>query len=221
MKIGDLNKDLFINSSMEELKERWTNKEALRKSAIRRWQLHYQKITFGKKKGRLANILKLLTQLHNTFYLGYFESTCSLAGNLLEQSLIFKLEQLLAIKKEIYITDDNGKRKITTQDEIYNLCLQELILACYQNELFLEKRMAKLAHDIRKIRNYCVHAEMPLFTQNKNEYVLKISTGTQANEKENISLPENEVKDLTDNIEQLTPYYCVTRVRQVLGDLFN
>ena len=205
----------------EELKERWTNKEALRKSAIRRWQLHYQKITFGSKEGRLANILKLLTQLHNTFYLGYFESTCSLAGNLLEQSLIFKLEQKLAEKKELYIADDNGKSKITSKEEILNLCLQELILVCYQNDIFLEKEMAKLSHDIRKIRNYCVHDEMPLFTQNKNEYVLKSATGSHANEKLNISLPASEVKDISASIEQLTPYYCVTRVRQVLSDLFN
>jgi len=221
MKIGDSNKDIFINSSMDELKERWTNKEALRKSAIRRWQLHYQKITFGKKEGRLANILKLLTQLHNTFYLGYFESTCSLAGNLLEQSLIFKLEQLLEGNQGLYIADVSGKKKITAKEEIQNLCLQELILVCYQNDIFLEKEMTKLAHDIRKIRNHCVHDEMPLFTLNRNEYVLKISTGTQGNEKVNISLSVNEVKDLADNIEQLTPYYCVTRVRQVLGDLFG
>jgi len=92
MKIGDTFKEQFISNSKDKLKDRWTNNAVLQQSAIRRWHLHYQKITLGKKQGRIGNMLKLLHQLHDNYYLGHYEATCMLAGSLLEKAFMYKAE---------------------------------------------------------------------------------------------------------------------------------
>lgn len=144
-----------------------------------------------------------------------------LAGSILEQTFIYKAEEAIEADKTLSLIDFNRQKKINTKEELITLNLNELINVSYQNNIFCDKQIAKIAHDIRRIRNSCAHDEMPKFTQQKNTFVLNLSADTQGNEKSIIKLDKTEVEELISDLEQLTPYYCISRARTVLKDLFN
>ena len=75
------------------LKERY-NDEFLEKAEIRRKALQYKRMHVGLiNSDRMEHMIKLLYQVHQNYYLGYFEASCTLAGSMFEQSLMILLEE--------------------------------------------------------------------------------------------------------------------------------
>ena len=104
------------------LKERY-NDEFLEKAECRRKALQYKRMHVGQiNTDRMAHMIKLLYQVHQNYYLGYFEASCTLAGSMFEQSLMILLEEkinedgFISVKKS-----KNGKpyfEKITNVEDL-------------------------------------------------------------------------------------------------------
>ena len=60
------------------------NDEFLEKAEIRRKALQYKRMHVGLiNSDRMEHMIKLLYQVHQNYYLGYFEASCTLAGSML------------------------------------------------------------------------------------------------------------------------------------------
>ena len=64
------------------LKERY-NDEFLEEAECRRKALQYKRMHVGQiNTDRMEHMIKLLYQVHQNYYLGYFEASCTLAGSM-------------------------------------------------------------------------------------------------------------------------------------------
>lgn len=104
-----VNENKKVKQPKLSLKERY-NETLLEEAENRRKKLKYQRMHVGQiNNPRLEHMIKLLYQVHQNYYFGYFEASCTLAGSLFEQSLMILLEE--KIQEEGYIYKyDNGKK---------------------------------------------------------------------------------------------------------------
>ena len=101
------------------LKERY-NDEFLEKAEIRRKALQYKRMHVGLiNSDRMEHMIKLLYQVHQNYYLGYFEASCTLAGSMFEQSLMILLEE--KINEDGFISIKKLKNGKPYYDKITNI----------------------------------------------------------------------------------------------------
>ena len=89
------------------LRQRYGEKR-LCEAAIRREHLNYQRIHVGDGPGS-GRVKFLLAQMHQTYYFGFSESACILAGTVLEQALIYRLGGCMARKGPLPFTRGGDK----------------------------------------------------------------------------------------------------------------
>ena len=105
------NENKKIKQPKLSLKERY-NDDFLENAELRRKALKYQRMHVGQiNNKRIEHMIKLLYQVHQNYYFGYFEASCTLVGSMFEQSLMILLEEKInrAIGNEWFRTKVSTK----------------------------------------------------------------------------------------------------------------
>ena len=88
-----------MSSKLKILTERYLN--VLPEAELRREKLAYKTLKVGQRTNeRINRILDLLKEVHQSYYLGFFESTAILCGVLLEQCLTALLEEEIELLQQ-------------------------------------------------------------------------------------------------------------------------
>ena len=207
------------------LKERY-NDEFLEKAEIRRKALQYKRMHVGLiNSDRMEHMIKLLYQVHQNYYLGYFEASCTLAGSMFEQSLMILLEEkinedgFISIKKL-----KNGKPyydKITNIEDLVQCNIGTLISIVGYYKM-LPNNEYNLAKTLQNIRNCIVHDMLPQFYLIDRHYQAEIRINLNSNITKIIKIPEAEIKNRTagQSSIELWSYFLLTRTRSLIEFLF-
>ncbi len=230
------------------LRQRYGEKR-LCEAAIRREHLNYQRIHVGDGPGS-GRVKFLLAQMHQTYYFGFSESACILAGTVLEQALIHRLGGWMARKGPLPFTRGGDKRWLQTKADLLELELVDMLDLARAEGIITEGRTLLLAHEIRWIRNMVVHEKIPVFRARDDKFLeLTVAKSRKGRVRyARVLLEKNEVKallegggnalenDAPDTEEkqdlssagfsgsaaaQLTAYFCVSRARMILRALFS
>jgi len=154
------------------LRQRYGEKR-LREAAIRREHLNYQRIHVGDGPGS-GRVKFLLAQMHQTYYFGFSESACILAGTVLEQALIHRLEGWMARSGPLSFMKAGEKRWLQTKGDLLELELVDMLDLARAEGIIRDGRSLLLAHEIRWIRNMVVHEKIPTF-RSRDEKLLELT----------------------------------------------
>ena len=207
------------------LKERY-NDEFLEKAEFRRKALQYKKMHVGLiNSDRMEHMIKLLYQVHQNYYLGYFEASCTLAGSMFEQSLMILLEEkinedgFVSIKK--YKDGKPYNEKITNIEDLAQ-CNIGVLISIVGFYKMLPNNEYNLAKTLQNIRNCIVHDMLPKFSLIDGYYQAEIRINLNSNITKNIKISENEVKNHTTGQSsiELWSYFLLTRTRKLIEYLF-
>jgi hypothetical protein len=229
------------------LRQRYGEKK-LCEAAARREHLNYQRIHVGRGPGS-GRVKFLLAQMHQTYYFGFSESACILAGTVLEQALIHRLVGCMARSGPLAFTKGGERRWLQTKGDLLELELVDMLDLVRAEGIIRDGRTLLLAHEIRWIRNMVVHEKIPVFRQRDDGFleltVAKSRKGRVRYAK--VLLSREEVRPLLEAemdepaaaggeqpgaarekprylgsaAAQLTAYFCVSRARMILRSLFS
>jgi hypothetical protein len=199
----------------------------LREAAGRRAHLNYRRIHIGDSPGS-GRVKFLLAQMHQTYYFGFSESACILSGTLLEQGLIYRLGVSLDRKGPLPFTHGGEKRWLQTRHDLLELELVDMLELARAEGIIADGRTLLLAHQIRWIRNMVVHDKIPVFRDRDAHFLEMTVTKSRRGRVRyaRILLEKDEVADLSAKTDysvngELTAYFCVSRTRMVLRQLFK
>ena len=208
------------------LKERY-NSDFLEKAELRRKALQYKRMHVGQiNNDRLEHMLKLLYQVHQNYYFGYFEASCTLVGSMFEQSLMILLEEKMKEDGFIYMYKyNNGKRyeeKITNVEDLAQ-CNIGILISIINNYKMLPKEEYNLAKTLQCVRNCIVHDMLPDFSIKGKYYEAELKINLSSNIKKNIQIPIDEIKTYTigQTSTELWSYFLLTRTRKLIEFLFK
>ena len=207
------------------LKERY-NEEFLEKAECRRKALQYKRMHVGQiNTDRMAHMIKLLYQVHQNYYLGYFEASCTLAGSMFEQSLMILLEEkinedgFISVKKS-----KNGKpyfEKITNVEDLAQ-CNIGILISIVGYYKMLPHNEYNLAKTLQNIRNCIVHDMLPKFSLIDGYYQAEMKINLSSNITKVVKISEEEIKNRTTGKSsiELWSYFLLTRTRSLIEFLF-
>lgn len=207
------------------LKERY-NEEFLEEAESRRKALQYKRMHVGQiNTDRMAHMIKLLYQVHQNYYLGYFEASCTLAGSMFEQSLMILLEEkinedgFISVKKS-----KNGKpsyEKITNVEDLAQ-CNIGILISIVGYYKMLPNNEYNLAKTLQNIRNCIVHDMLPKFSLIDGYYQAEMKINLSSNITKIIKISEAEIKNRTTGQSsiELWSYFLLTRTRSLIEFLF-
>lgn len=207
------------------LKERY-NEEFLEKAECRRKALQYKRMHVGLiNTDRLEHMIKLLYQVHQNYYLGYFEASCTLAGSMFEQSLMILLEE--KINEDGFISVKKSKdgkpyyEKITNVEDLAQ-CNIGILISIVGYYKMLPHNEYNLAKTLQNIRNCIVHDMLPKFSLTNGYYQAEIKINLSSNITKVIKIPESEIKNRTTGQSsiELWSYFLLTRTRRLIEFLF-
>jgi hypothetical protein len=207
------------------LRRRYGEKR-LCEAAVRREHLNYQRLSIGDSPGS-GRVKSLLAQMHQTYYFGFAEGACILAGTLLEQGLIYRLGAALDERGPLPFTHGGEQRWLQTRHDLLELELVDMLELARAEGIIKDGRTLLLAHEIRWIRNMVVHEKIPVFrardTRHLEMTVTKSRRGRVRTTR--VLLDQAEVEVLVEGRKpapgELTAYFCVSRTRMVLRMLFK
>lgn len=207
------------------LKERY-NEEFLEKAECRRKALQYKRMHVGQiNTDRLEHMIKLLYQVHQNYYLGYFEASCTLAGSMFEQSLMILLEE--KINEDGFISVKKSKdgkpyyEKITNVEDLAQ-CNIGILISIVGYYKMLPHNEYNLAKTLQNIRNCIVHDMLPKFSLTNGYYQAEIKINLSSNITKVVKIPEAEIKSRTTGQSsiELWSYFLLTRTRSLIEFLF-
>jgi hypothetical protein len=207
------------------LRRRYGEKR-LCEAAARRAHLNYQRLSIGDSPGS-GRVKSLLQQMHQTYYFGFSEGACILAGTLLEQGLIYRLGAALDERGPLPFTRGGERRWLQTRHDLLELELVDMLDLARSVGIITEGRTLLLAHEIRWIRNMVVHEKIPVFRSHDEKHLEMTVTKSRRGRVRyaHILLDRAEVADIVDERRpvsgELTAYFCVSRTRMVLRSLFT
>jgi hypothetical protein len=219
-----------IDEHLATLKRRYGGR-LLREAAARRAHLDYRSVSMGDGRGT-ARVRFLLAQMHQAYYFGWTESACILAGTVLEQALILRLERQMEERGPLVSTRSGERRWLASRHDLLDLELVEMLDLARGEGILREGRHLLAAHEIRWIRNMVVHDRVPVFrpvegggardgSPRESGLVMTVAKSRKNTVKyATIRLDPGEVEGLAGAPAELTGYYCVSRVRTILGALF-
>lgn len=207
------------------LKERY-NDEFLEKAEIRRKALQYKRMHVGLiNSDRMEHMIKLLYQVHQNYYLGYFEASCTLAGSMFEQSLMILLEE--KINEDGFISIKKLKNGKPYYDKITNIedlaqCNIGTLISIVGYYKMLPNNEYNLAKTLQNIRNCIVHDMLPKFYLIDGHYQAEIRINLNSNITKIIKISEAEIKNRTagQSSIELWSYFLLTRTRSLIEFLF-
>lgn len=214
-----------INKPKLSLKERY-NKEFLEKAEERRRALQYKRMHVGKiNSDRMEHMIKLLYQVHQNYYLGYFEASCTLAGSMFEQSLMILLEE--KINEDGFISVKKYKKEKPYYEKIDNIedlaqCNIGTLISMVGSYKMLPNNEYNLAKTLQNIRNCIVHDMLPNFSIIDGYYQANIKINLSSDITKIIKISEKEVKTHTTGQSsiELWSYFLLTRTRSLIEYLF-
>ena len=207
------------------LKERY-NEEFLEEAECRRKALQYKRMHVGQiNTDRMAHMIKLLYQVHQNYYLGYFEASCTLAGSMFEQSLMILLEE--KINEDGFISIKKLKNGKPYYDKITNIedlaqCNIGILISIVGYYKMLPKNEYNLAKTLQNIRNCIVHDMLPKFSLIDGYYQAEMKINLSSNITKVIKISEAEIKNRTTGQSsiELWSYFLLTRTRSLIEFLF-
>jgi hypothetical protein len=209
-----------IDDHLATLKRRY-NDRLLREAARRRAHLDYRSVRMGDGRGS-GRVRFLLAQMHQAYYFGWTESACILAGTVLEQALILRLERRMEERGPLVSTRYGERRWLASRHDLLDLELVEMLDLSRSEGILREGRLLLAAHEIRWIRNMVVHDRVPVFRAadggGLSMNVAKSRKGTV--KYAIIRLDTAEIEGLDGPPAALTGFFCVSRVRLILEALF-
>ena len=142
----------------------------------------------------------LLQQMHQTYYFGFAESACILAGTLLEQGLIYRLGAALDERGPLAFTRGAERRWLQTRHDLLELELVDMLDLARAEGIITEGRTLLLAHEIRWIRNMVVHEKIPVFRVHDEKHLEMTVTKSRRGRVRyaRILLDKAEVADIMD-----------------------
>ncbi|HUI72728.1 MAG TPA: hypothetical protein VL354_19555 [Spirochaetia bacterium] len=187
------------------LRQRYGEKR-LREAATRREHLNYQRIHIGDGPGS-GRVKFLLAQMHQTYYFGFSESACILAGTVLEQALIHRLEGWMARSGPLAFMKAGEKRWLQTKGDLLELELVDMLDLARAEGIIRDGRSLLLAHEIRWIRNMVVHEKIPTFHSRDEKFLeLTVSKSRRGRVRyAKILLEKEEVRTLVDGVASRPP----------------
>jgi len=204
------------------LRRRYGEKR-LQEAAVRRAHLDYRRIRIGDSPGS-GRVKFLLAQMHQTYYFGFSESACILSGTLLEQGLNYRLGVCLDRKGPLPFTHGGEKRWLQTRHDLLELDLVDMLELARAEGIISDGKTLLLAHQLRWIRNMVVHEKIPVF-RDRDEKLLEMTVTKSRRGRvryARILMAREEVADLHAGANgELTAYFCVSRTRMVLRQLFT
>jgi hypothetical protein len=195
-------------------------------AAVRREHLNYQRLSIGDSPGS-GRVKSLLAQMHQTYYFGFAEGACILAGTLLEQGLIYRLGAALDERGPLPFTHGGEKRWLQTRHDLLELELVDMLELAREQGIITDGRTLLLAHEIRWIRNMVVHEKIPVFRERDARHLELMVTKSRRGRVRyaRILMDRAEVEGLPDQgrpaAMTLTAYFCVSRTRMVLRTLLK
>jgi len=209
-----------IDEHLATLKRRYSGRR-LREAAARRAHLDYRSVRMGDGRGS-GRVRFLLAQMHQAYYFGWTESACILAGTVLEQALILRLERRMEERGPIVSTRDGAERWLASRHDLLDLELVEMLDLSRSEGILREGRHLLAAHEIRWIRNMVVHDRVPVFRPSEGGgFAMSVAKRRKGTLKyATIRLDTAEVEGLEGPPAALTGYFCVSRVRRILEALF-
>ncbi len=165
----------------------------------------------------------LLAQMHQNYYFGFPQSACILAGTLLEQGLMLRLRSCLAERGPLPFSGRGEKKWLQNRHDLLDLELVDMLELAHEEGIIREGRVLLLAHEIRWIRNMVVHDTIPLFRSRDERFLeMTVEKGRRGKVRyAKILLEKSEVAPLTGARSELTAYFCVSRTRMILQNLFS
>ena len=208
-----------------ELLQRRYGEKRLRDAALRRAHLDYKRISIGAGPGS-GRVKFLLAQMHQTYYFGFAESACILAGTLLEQGMIYRLGVALDRRGPLRFERGGETRWLQTRQDLLDLELVDMLDLARAEGIITDGRTLLLAHEIRWIRNMVVHEKIPVFhAAGEKRLEMSVTKSRRGRTRlARISLDAAEVSELRNGgaaAAELTAYFCVSRTRMVLRHLLN
>lgn len=208
-----------IDEHLATLKRRY-NGRILRDAARRRAHLDYRSVRMGDGKGS-GRVRFLLAQMHQAYYFGWTESACILAGTVLEQALILRLERRMEERGPLVSTRYGERRWLANRHDLLDLELVEMLDLSRSEGILKEGRLLLAAHEIRWIRNMVVHDRVPVFRAADGGLSMSVAKSRKGTVKyATIRLDTAEVEGLEGPPAALTGFFCVSRVRLILEALF-
>jgi hypothetical protein len=207
------------------LRRRYGEKR-LYEAAARREHLNYRRLSIGDGPGS-GRVKSLLQQMHQTYYFGFAEGACILAGTLLEQGLIYRLGVALDERGPLPFTHGGEQRWLQTRHDLLELELVDMLDLARAQGIISEGRTLLLAHEIRWIRNMVVHEKIPVFRVKDDAHLEMTVTKSRRGRVRyaRVLLDRAEVSGLVEGRKrapgELTAYFCVSRTRMVLRTLFK
>jgi len=207
------------------LRRRYGEKR-LCEAAARREHLNYRRLSIGDGPGS-GRVKSLLAQMHQTYYFGFAEGACILAGTLLEQGLIFRLGVALDERGPLAFTHGGERRWLQTRHDLLELELVDMLDLARDQGIIKDGRTLLLAHEIRWVRNMVVHEKIPVFRVRDDAHLEMTVTKSRRGRVRyaRVLLDRAEVADLLEGRKpaagELTAYFCVSRTRMVLRTLFK
>jgi hypothetical protein len=196
----------------------------LHEAAVRRAHLNYRRIHIGDRPGS-GRVKFLMAQMHQTYYFGFAESACILSGTLLEQGLIYRLGVCLDRKGPLPFNHGGEKRWLQTRHDLLDLDLVDMLELARAEGIISDGKTLLLAHQLRWIRNMVVHEKIPVFRDRDERFFEMTVTKSRRGRVRyaRILLEKDEVVDLSSKgvNGELTAYFCVSRTRMVLRQLFK
>jgi hypothetical protein len=161
--------------------------------------------------------------MHQNYYFGFSESACILAGTLLEQGLIYRLALCLEERGPLQFTGRGEKKWLQSRHDLLDLELVDMLDLARGQGIIREGRILLLAHEIRWIRNMVVHDKIPLFVSRDDKFLeMTVEKSRRGRVKyAKILLEKEEVAPLAGARSELTAYFCVSRTRVILQNLFS
>ncbi len=201
------------------------NAQFLEIAQERRDKLNYTPLSYGQiSDEQIKYVSELLFQLHQNYYLGFFETAICLSGVLLEQSLIiqlsYKLEQKGSLRCE-YKKKIKGKPKTLTievrdQGSLNHTSLKNCIELAKAYQI-IPQSQAPIYQNLQNIRNTAVHNLLPSFflCSKSNQYICQYHP--------ELEVCANEVQEhtVTQEPREIWAYYCISRTRECLATLFE
>jgi hypothetical protein len=221
-----------IEQHFRTLQRRYDEK-MLRRAALRRAHLDYQRIHIGHGPGS-GRVKFLLAQMHQAYYFGFSESACILSGTLLEQGLIHRLGTLLDKTGPLPFERGGERRWLQTRHDLLELELVDMLELAHRRGIIADGRTLLLAHEIRWIRNMVVHEKIPVFHERDAKYLEMSVTKSRRGKVRyaRVLMEKAEVAGLPGVAgaaaggarrsapAEITAYFCVSRTRMILKNLF-
>jgi hypothetical protein len=205
----------------QTLKNRFSEKRLL-EAAHRREHLRYRSLRIGDAPGS-GKVRFLLAQMHQNYYFGFFETVCALGGIILEQAVIYRLKRAVRDRGPLALTQDGKRIWLQGPEDLFEHSVSTLLSLAFDEGLIKGRRVMQYAHHLRWIRNMVVHEAMPFFVEREGGdlEMRVIRSRSKPVSYAMIRMKGEEVAGLSGKRGEMTAYYCVSRLREILQSLLR